>query len=417
MKNEEKRLIFIDPSICDCRGHYLEYALSVLNQATIEGLKCILATNCKFKDKLDSIDVKPVFKYTFWEIFGKNPYIPDFGSYCSMSKSSVLKRILKYFVQEIRVKRYKINLKCFLKKIRLNENDIIFFPTVCHLELLAMAETINKIQISYAGIHVLFRRPLYNSKNWAEERKNPFVRDIYNKLMKTKKIKLDKLYFYTDTEELAKQYNSLDVYKFTVLPIPHSKTNRHLRIQNTIKIGYLGGARTEKGFCVLPYIVESLSGKSVEFYIQTNLDEESDEVKSGVSKLKHFCEIYSNICLLEELSVDEYERYIEQIDILLVLYDSVAYSARSSGIFVEAITGGCIVLTMHDTWMAAQVEMFENKYGLKIGEICHGEEDAVPMLEMIIDNIQVYEANIKEASSIYQRIHNPHNLLKIVQHA
>ena len=413
----KRRLIFIDPSITDCKGHYLEYALAVLKQANKEGFACVLATNQKFRYELeDMIHVEPIFKYTFWQIFGSNPYISDYGNCSVESNTFFLKRVIKCWRQKVYAKIYQKNLKYLLKKIKLNENDIIFFPTVCHVELLTMTTVIRKLRCQYSSIHVLFRRPLYKGKNWKEERNNLFVRDIYSKFVEAKKNELEKLFFFTDTDELAEQYNSLGVYRFGVLPIPHSRVNRHCCAHNVVTIGYLGGARREKGFCVLPSIVEKIK-KDVEFYIQTSLDEESIEVKNALRKLQSYAQNNSNIILLDELDVDEYERAIEQIDILLVLYDSVAYSARSSGIFVEAITGGCIVLTMYNTWMAEQIEMFKSNYDLKVGEICYKQEDAASMLEIMIAHIQDYKSDIQEAASIYGRIHNPHNLLESFEYA
>ena len=56
------------------------------------------------------------------------------------------------------------------------------------------------------------------------------------------------------------------------------------------------------------------------------------------------------------LSRDEYNNLMNKVDIILLPYDSKHYKMSSSGIFIEAIFAGKIVLAIKNTWMAYELK-------------------------------------------------------------
>lgn len=408
-----KRLIFIDPSICGSEGHYLEYASAVLRKACMDDYVCVMAVNRRFQEKLEiQVKICRVFQYTFWDILGSCPYYQDYGSKKAKSQVPVWKRVIKNSCQKMRVHRYQKELKKFLQDIRPMDTDVFLIPTISHLELLAFVKVCKELDIAYRSIHVLFRRPLFEGKQWERECRNPFVKDVCTKFKKAKEEGLSHVFYYTDTDCLSAQYNYLRIFRFGILPIPHAR-EECLPIQSQkIHIGVLGGAREEKGFCSLSDIIEKLDKEQAVFTIQVQPFENSAAVLQTIKRLRQYPK--QKVTLLGRLSGEAYGRYIEKMDIMLLLYDKTAYAARSSGVFVEAVTAGCMVVTTQGTWMAGQIQMFWERYQLKIGEVCHDTKSAVKALHRIIAHMEEYQSDLKKAGAIYRGIHNAENLLRMI---
>lgn len=409
-----RRILLIDPSICGYGGHYLEYALSVLRQAGKQGYTCMLAVNRRFRPESVpgryQIQVLGIFRYTFWEIYGTCPYLRDFGNRKQCSCVNAGKRMVKRLQQKIRIRQFQKDLEEFFVQVGPEPSDLLFFPTICHLELAAFAKVLKKIQPAYASVHLLFRRPLFQRVDGKEERNHPLVRDIRCTLLQIKNMGMERLFFYTDTKQLQEQYNRLQTVPFTVLPIPHTKKLHKRRYSDRICVGSLGGAREEKGFCMLPRLISQIKSTRMLYIIQTNTKETSHQMRYALRQLQRYPK--QKVVLVGELSEKEYSRYLSSIDLMLLLYDPSAYCARSSGIFVEAVTAGCAVLVTAGTWMASQVQMFYDRYGLRIGEICSGQAEAASKLVRMERRMEQYRKDTAKAAEIYRSMHNPGKLLE-----
>lgn len=412
-----RRILLLDPSICGYGGHYLEYALSVLRQADLQGFSCVLAVNRRYQPESipagqnrHDIQVLRVFKYTFWEIYGTCPYLRDFGSIETHSHTTIGRRMIRHLQQKKRIRQYQKDLEEFFAYIRLHPSDLLFVPTICHLELAVLADVLKKIQPVSVSVHLLFRRPLFLSADWEKEKHNPLVREIRAVLMQVRHMELQRMFFYTDTRQLAEQYNSLQTVSFAVLPIPHTKAPHKIRHYGRIVVGCLGGAREEKGFCILPWLIRQIKSDKMIYIIQSNTNETSGRMRHALRQLQQYPR--QKVVLTSELSEKEYGRYLAAIDLMLLLYDPSAYQARSSGVFVEAVAAGCVVLVTAGTWMAEQVQMFFDRYGLRIGEICSGPAQAVRQLAKMERRMSQYQKDAAKAAEIYRSIHHPGKLLE-----
>ncbi|MDY7016453.1 MAG: glycosyltransferase family 1 protein, partial [Cyanobacteriota bacterium] len=99
-------------------------------------------------------------------------------------------------------------------------------------------------------------------------------------------------------------------------------------------------------------------------------------IKSLVETPSHLCE---NICILaaqssqfiptrrgvkiqlveDSLSREEYVKWMNTCNFVLIPYNSEAYRERTSGIFTECIIAGKIPLVTPDTWMARELSKYE----------------------------------------------------------
>jgi glycosyltransferase involved in cell wall biosynthesis len=168
--------------------------------------------------------------------------------------------------------------------------------------------------------------------------------------------------FYTDTEELTEQYDFLGVYPFATLPVPVDVSAVPRTERDPLVIGYLGDARDEKGFSHLPKLVEAFaprrdSAAGVRFLFQSNFNVPGGE--PGSRYARSLLRAYGNDFVeLAQGPFDsqQYAALLRRMDIVLIPYAGEKYSARSSGILMEALAAGRPVLVPTCTWMARLLE-------------------------------------------------------------
>jgi hypothetical protein len=254
-----------------------------------------------------------------------------------------------------------------LQSVAPEAGDILFFPTISPRDLGSLA-ALSKSGgcASQASWHFLFRRNIYigrKSEYGQQEQALEELRAIFDQVQNSRLANFS--YFYTDTAELTEQYERLGLFRFHTLPIPHthSSSDRILH-PRPLRLTYLGDARTEKGFALLPQLIGSLentclaNGKA-HFIVQCNYNIPQGEPKARLARTQlelvpEFVTLYK-----EPLTSEEYRRLLLSSDLLLLLYDASNYYARSSGILVEALAAGIPVIVPSGCWLARQ---FQNSY-------------------------------------------------------
>jgi glycosyltransferase involved in cell wall biosynthesis len=130
----------------------------------------------------------------------------------------------------------------------------------------------------------------------------------------------------------------------------------------TVVFGYFGEARREKGFDLLPDIVENLIAiygpARVKFAIQVSAapDNDTEQVRTARRRLERLAEMHkadAAICLYEEFpDMRGYYRALAGCDALLLPYDVAAYQARGSGVALEGLALGIPIVVAAGTDMA-----------------------------------------------------------------
>ncbi len=272
--------------------------------------------------------------------------------------------MLECLWNRVKMRQFGRDTQRLFRKVRLEQGDIVFLPLASAPEIMGLLQYFQRDPSSInAAWHSLFRHQLY------------IDRDALPTLESTRRIQRAfiqfleglhgrKVYFYTDTDELTRQYNSLGIVRFETLPIPISEEFHELRRgpvpHGSLRIAYVGDARKEKGYHHLPQIVQDLweeyvkTGR-VKFVIQSNFNIPGGTAQTVVARMQ--LESYSRdrvTLLTEPLGTDEYRDLIVNADITLLPYDRDAYYARSSGILAEALAAGVPVIVPSGTWMAKQ---------------------------------------------------------------
>ncbi len=124
-----------------------------------------------------------------------------------------------------------------------------------------------------------------------------------------------------------------------------------------LTVAYLGAAREEKGFCWLPAIVRGIRAQAgagrIRFFVQCSpqvlgytpaTQRALDELRSLASSDLELCD--------KPLGSAEYAARLRSSDVVLMPYQPDRYRVRGSGIAVEAVASGCVILCTPDTFPA-----------------------------------------------------------------
>ncbi len=214
------------------------------------------------------------------------------------------------------------------------------------------------------------------------------------------------LFLFTDTEPLAASCIKCFKKNVIVLPIPHAVKNLIDRPlgkgdnRNEILCWWPGIIREEKGLENIRKIINELFNKSKRFKI----------IMSEIGK-DYFPPIYTNIQYVKNaIERDSYYEIMKKSDLILLPYLKEQYFSRSSGVFVEAIAYGKVVLVSEGTWMACEL----NKFDLNELIVDWEKEDISKKFEAIINNNEIYN-KINKMKSFYEDFHSVKNFAKILK--
>ncbi|MDZ4783099.1 MAG: hypothetical protein SGJ19_22875 [Planctomycetia bacterium] len=245
------------------------------------------------------------------------------------------------------------------------DGDMVLLSVTSAVELMALTRVWRRRPESLlATWHLVFRHNLHARD--AQDASGEALRPLRNAFQWARVcVPLDKVFLYADTEELTSQYNSLSSLPFRTLPVPVGGdylAARHVNgTQKTLQITYVGDARFEKGYHLLPRLVGDLwerwiAPRAARFVIQSNFSsgDVAPEVAIARAQLGGYAADKVRL-LTEPLAPVAYRDLVRDADVLLLPYDGAQYFARSSGILAEALTAGVPVVAPAGTWMAMQL--------------------------------------------------------------
>jgi len=271
-------------------------------------------------------------------------------------------------------KNFYRSTKQTLKTFKASEGDIIFVPTISFSDLSGLASLINDSpQARKVSWHLVFRRNLFFGREVDYDKNIPDYRTMRQILLTMKGKKFAKVFFYTDTEKLSEQYNLIYLSPFHTLPIPTNKSlleTPEERNNVPLNIVYLGDARKEKGYDMLPDIVDTLWDdyvklNKVKFDFQSNFAfsdmKANHEIVSAREELESVPPEYVNL-RKEPLGTSEYLSLVKSGDIGLLFFDRENYYARSSNTFIECMQAAIPVVVSSGSWLANDISKSNYTY-------------------------------------------------------
>lgn len=158
-------------------------------------------------------------------------------------------------------------------------------------------------------------------------------------------------------------FNPLPDYPKEFAKVGFSEPARTASSRAKVTLGYLGEARVEKGFHLLPFLVDHLRSHpatrgKVAFCIQTGASQQNQHgwVLSARSQLQTMAQKDPDITVHDFLSEDEYHRSLMSLDVLLLPYGPGDYTRRGSGVATEALAAGKAIVVSRGTDIAATYE-------------------------------------------------------------
>ena len=221
--------------------------------------------------------------------------------------------------------------------------------------------------------------------------------------------------FYCETDDLSLQYSKLGSVEFKTLhpPIDQTLKTKNRKQKGPLIVSCLGDAREEKGFQYLPRIISNFRSMGflkhdVKFRIQTNFSESGSTLKI----LKTIEELKNNQRLGVEIldgpfDTITYQDLLAQTDIALLPYCSFSYSARSSGIFVEALASGIPTIYPASSSMATS-HTLTGSLGFK------DLKDIPKILAQVCNNYSEFEAPSIAQSPYWQEKHSAKKLVQTI---
>jgi hypothetical protein len=231
---------------------------------------------------------------------------------------------------------------------------------------------------------------------------------------------------YTDSGLLSEAFRRLtpDSGQFKVLPIPVDFTSaRSRRRKERIRLGFLGSPRLEKGFGLIPSVLDvlppSIGARALELAVQTLPHSEEPEVRRVTRWLETLVPQPNRIPLLiwrGPATSDIYYEWFSSTDILLGLYTSPKYIASTSGVFVEALHCGVPTITFARTWVADQIRHAAERE-LWIGETIHTVQELPAKVAQIVREIDRYQQDTLTYLGFWRQFHTPERMVSMLCNA
>jgi glycosyltransferase involved in cell wall biosynthesis len=390
------RLIIVDPSLKDTRGHHYALTRVIVNSAIGSGFQVLVLSNKSTDGALQiaGARVRPVFSKATYDYFtpgNKNRKVSlkqKLHQFVSLRSPESLKVILRR--QRERFKKVRIRLGGST-----GAKNLVAVGNL-HDELLNVLVEEKVSDVGHVLVHttdgMMYRAILqllqtkyplggYPSFHLCTPYDMRVMPHLANGLPIDRVIgyldKMDfinrKVFLYAENELLAKSLTSAWGVDVSTLDIPMKKIALQAgagpAVDGVFRVVYLGAAREEKGFHLIPDVIEAVLNKigktqPVEFIIQCSpqIVGYTRKIEEVIERLKSFSGGQVRL-IQQQQSEDDYYSVLESADVVLCCYQQQSYQVRGSGIATEAVAYGKTLITTPGTypeWLAGDAGFSAN---------------------------------------------------------
>ena len=355
MPSTSPRFLVVDQSLKDFAGHHYAYSRAVIEAAIAAGFTAMLAPHQAFpQDALAGAPVVGRFS-SAWNETARSflrtstrsllATLPDSARH-ALLRATPMNRSDRTTVVAA-APRFADELSAIIVGASMCERDHTFIHTLGEAELLGLAERLQVGQSWPGTLHIILR---YDGTAVSTRAFEMFERAN------------GRLRFWTDTELLARHYRDLGGDAIGVLPIPHALRTLPApirRAEGPLTLASLGGARGDKGFDLLPALVEALApdylatGRA-RLLIQSNYSLSREEPLMAASRRRLARHPEWVQLINHTLDHDDFETTLFRTDILLLPYRTQTYLRRSSSLLIQAMVSGIPTVVPEGTWLAAE---------------------------------------------------------------
>ena len=432
----DRKLIILDPSLKDMGGHFYEYDAALSLAALRRAMPTSIYAHKSGTSGLavPGVKIHPWFS-TEWTATGGRARI---AALFLLGKLPVawraplarlarfFRRLVKRYCNPVTAERATISAAAKLFEQEVAEavrhanccrGDIIFVPTIRTSELFALWNAVqNAPNIQGLQFHIVLRRDAAEMN--LPEDGAPGISHLFQEMQKSPVEKTFR--FYCDTEQLCIDYKALTPcpVEFHLLPIPFPNpdcdpiTFEDWSAGPALKLVYLGGARVEKGFHLLPRAVPILQEaypEELSWRLQAPISSALEEPEVVAARRQIESLQGGGIELIERhLTSAEFQSLLMSADLVLLPYLAEFYRARSSGILVQVLAAGKPAVIPALSWLSSQTN--------GLGAIEFGTAADFPHAVLqAIKELPRLRREATERAANYAAFHNADGLLTMLE--
>ncbi len=354
--NLPQRLIIADPGLRGTLGHHLGYSLAVAQAARAKGIQPLVLTSGDFRGKVPGgVDFRPSFAAAYQSAGGGGALrriVFGLAARAPMPLAAGVAPLLQRVRRGLRRPApdgFAEQLAAALKADGDAARDLLLLHSVSAANLAGLAAALPGPRLGAIAI-VLRRTP----EEMDGDDAGPLpIAAILTGLFAHFGQRLRVL---ADTAPLARLWSAALQRSVATAPIPVvAPPVRGAPPGRPPHLLFAGGARVEKGYGLLPKLVQALAGEA-RFTIHSGpVDSASDPlVQRAHRRLRALAG--PGLRLLERpLPPTQYRSLLRAADLVLLPYDAGTYGPRSSGILAEARAAGVPAVVPAGCWMADAV--------------------------------------------------------------
>ncbi len=241
----------------------------------------------------------------------------------------------------------------------LTGRDLVLMTVATQCEAAAFAEWLRVLGEPGPHVVLFFHSDRWNRHGEAEHRRQlAELRQAATALAALPLETAARLRLGAATPGLARELTGLLGLPVAHAPLPIVNGNRAAAgrangSRSTPRLGFLGGARPEKGFHETRAILDALRPRLGFRALLQLANEQMPE--AAWADLERLAEDPDVEPLRGALSPEQWEDALASCDLLVLPYDRTAYRQRSSGIFAEGAAAGIPAVVPDGIWMAEQI--------------------------------------------------------------
>ena len=342
----KKKLVLLESEMQAPNGHFLDYLIeSTIYFQDKFNIIWFLNKNCDLKEsyipknvEINKIIISNYYRrnknklfYFFEEIFFflKNFYDIFYFTVHFIKKKKFINFFKTLFSNYFIIPRYFKSFYFGVLNFNLNENDHILVQS-CRRKDISCIYFFSNIEKIFPKIHLrVFYPPKKRFKSFY------FYLSKIENFMKEKKI-----FLYTEhgyKEELFKNELNNKYLVNTVTPIFSFFERFHTNY--TLTIGFVGQARKDKGFHLLPELILKLEKRKINLNYLIQFTSTNKDTEIYKNQLLSIAKDNSRVKIINKyLDFKEYRNILSQIDIMPMLYDVKHLTMGNSGVIYSCIT-------------------------------------------------------------------------------
>jgi len=383
------RVFSLDPSFHDLSGHHFAVNELISTECRRRGIPCTVLAHADSRLEIPGMDIRRVFSTS---LYGE----PPDHELAPMFKAVQLNL------------SFEEELKAYLPESEIKPGDVFVAHTISYAYLIGLFRWYRCLKVPNVSLRIVLRFPPHHQAGEFFSIVEPiyaYALSLYNTLPEDKDAR-----FFTDWNILSKYYEDLSGLKVGTIPIsidfadfPEQKPITDLD-QRPIRFGYLGVARQEKGFDLLPEAIRSYQAERA----ARGLEPDKFIIQTPGAGTEVLAELHSlsGVQTLDNCVFGaDFHRMLEICDVVFIPYDPESYYLRSSHILIEALGMARPVITTRDTWMEDELR---THLGFPVGTFMErfDSESLADAMLAFADNAQAYASNAAFASHLVRLKHN-----------